>query len=53
LLRETIGRAGRAAFEREQGGVLRTLGIVERVLDGLPVEADADRRAESATGTAR
>jgi len=32
--RETIGRAGRAAFEREQGGVLRTLGIIERVLDG-------------------
>jgi 3-deoxy-D-manno-octulosonic-acid transferase len=34
-LRETIGRAGRAAFEREQGGVLRTLGIIERVLDGV------------------
>ncbi|HEY2395899.1 MAG TPA: lipid IV(A) 3-deoxy-D-manno-octulosonic acid transferase [Rudaea sp.] len=33
-LRETIGRAGRAAFEREQGGVLRTLGIIGRVLDG-------------------
>ena len=32
--RETIVRAGRAAFEREQGGVLRTLGIIERVLDG-------------------
>ncbi|HET7779138.1 MAG TPA: lipid IV(A) 3-deoxy-D-manno-octulosonic acid transferase [Rudaea sp.] len=52
-LRETIGRAGRAAFEREQGGVLRTLGIVERVLDGLPVEADADRRADSAVSTGR
>jgi len=33
-LRDTIGRAGRAAFEREQGGVLRTLGIIGRVLDG-------------------
>jgi len=33
-LREAIGRAGRAAFEREQGGVLRTLGIIGRVLDG-------------------
>jgi 3-deoxy-D-manno-octulosonic-acid transferase len=32
-LREAIGKAGRAAFEREQGGVLRTLGIIERVLD--------------------
>jgi 3-deoxy-D-manno-octulosonic-acid transferase len=43
-LRETIGRAGRAAFEREQGGVLRTLGIIGRVLDGTsePLEnADA------------
>ena len=49
-LRETIGRAGRAAFEREQGGVLRTLGIVERVLDGLPVEAGPDRRGDSAAG---
>jgi hypothetical protein len=47
-LRDTIGRAGRAAFEREQGGVLRTLGIVERVLDGLPVEAGPDRRGDSA-----
>jgi len=34
-LRDTIGRAGRAAFEREQGGVLRTLGIIGRVLDGV------------------
>lgn len=32
-LRQRIGAAGRAAFEREQGGVLRTVGIVERVLD--------------------
>lgn len=31
-LRQQIGAAGRAAFEREQGGVLRTVGIVERVL---------------------
>jgi hypothetical protein len=31
--RLAIGRAARAAFEREQGGVLRTVGIVERVLD--------------------
>ena len=30
--RHAIGRAARAAFEREQGGVLRTVGIVERVL---------------------
>jgi len=42
-LRETIGRAGRAAFEREQGGVLRTLGIIGRVLDGG--EADPHRAA--------
>lgn len=32
-LRHTIGAAARAAFEREQGGVLRTVGIVEKVLD--------------------
>jgi len=32
-LRKQIGAAGRAAFVREQGGVLRTVGIVERVLD--------------------
>ncbi len=31
-LRQRIGTAGRAAFEREQGGVLRTVGIVEHVL---------------------
>ena len=31
-LRRRIGDAGRAAFEREQGGVLRTVGIVEKVL---------------------
>jgi 3-deoxy-D-manno-octulosonic-acid transferase len=31
-LRGRIGGAGRAAFEREQGGVLRTVGIVEKVL---------------------
>jgi 3-deoxy-D-manno-octulosonic-acid transferase len=31
-LRKRIGDAGRAAFEREQGGVLRTVGIVEKVL---------------------
>jgi 3-deoxy-D-manno-octulosonic-acid transferase len=43
-LRETIGRAGRAAFEREQGGVLRTLGIIGRVLDGG--EADPHRAAQ-------
>jgi 3-deoxy-D-manno-octulosonic-acid transferase len=46
-LRETIGRAGRAAFEREQGGVLRTLGIIGRVLDGG--EADP-HRAEGVSG---
>jgi 3-deoxy-D-manno-octulosonic-acid transferase len=40
-MRESIGRAGRAAFEREQGGVLRTLGIIERVLDGGRVSQDA------------
>lgn len=44
-LRETIGRAGRAAFEREQGGVLRTLGIIGRVLDGG--EADPHRAAQT------
>ena len=43
-LRETIGRAGRAAFEREQCGVLRTLGIIGRVLDGG--EADPHRAAQ-------
>ncbi|MEO8803844.1 MAG: lipid IV(A) 3-deoxy-D-manno-octulosonic acid transferase [Rudaea sp.] len=32
-LRQQIGTAGRAAFEREQGGVLRTVGIVEKVLE--------------------
>jgi 3-deoxy-D-manno-octulosonic-acid transferase len=31
-LRSKLGSAGRAAFEREQGGVLRTVGIVERVI---------------------
>ncbi|HZP67090.1 MAG TPA: lipid IV(A) 3-deoxy-D-manno-octulosonic acid transferase [Rudaea sp.] len=33
-LRRGIGSAARAAFEREQGGVLRTVAIVERVLSG-------------------
>ena len=33
-LRAAIGRAARAAFEREQGGVLRTVGIIQRVLAG-------------------
>lgn len=33
-LRKRLGTAGQAAFAREQGGVLRTLEIVERVLDG-------------------
>jgi len=32
-LRQRIGDAARAAFEREQGGVLRTVGIVEKVLE--------------------
>ena len=32
--RKRLGTAARAAFEREQGGVLRTLEIVEKVLDG-------------------
>jgi 3-deoxy-D-manno-octulosonic-acid transferase len=32
-LRERLGAAGRAAFEREQGGVLRTVEVVEKVLD--------------------
>ena len=32
-LRERTGAAARAAFEREQGGVLRTIAIVEKVLD--------------------
>jgi 3-deoxy-D-manno-octulosonic-acid transferase len=32
-LRRRIGDAARAAFEREQGGVLRTVGIVEKVLE--------------------
>lgn len=32
-LRKRLGAAARAAFEREQGGVLRTLEIVARVLD--------------------
>lgn len=31
-LREQLGTAARAAFEREQGGVLRTVEIVEKVL---------------------
>jgi 3-deoxy-D-manno-octulosonic-acid transferase len=31
-LRERTGRAGRAAFEREQGGVTRTVSIIEREL---------------------
>jgi 3-deoxy-D-manno-octulosonic-acid transferase len=31
-LRSRIGSAGRAAFEREQGGVLRTVDIVEKIL---------------------
>ena len=44
--RQKIGRAARAAFEREQGGVLRTLGIIGRVLDGG--EADPHRAALSA-----
>jgi 3-deoxy-D-manno-octulosonic-acid transferase len=48
--RETIGRAGRAAFEREQGGVLRTLGIIERVLDGGPAESVSSRTAPPAVG---
>jgi 3-deoxy-D-manno-octulosonic-acid transferase len=37
-LRRRIGDAGRAAFEREQGGVLRTVGIVEKVLDEARAE---------------
>jgi 3-deoxy-D-manno-octulosonic-acid transferase len=32
-LRSRLGAAARAAFEREQGGVLRTVEVVERVLD--------------------
>ena len=44
-LRETIGRAGRAAFEREQGGVLRTLGIIGRVLDGESEPRDSGTAA--------
>jgi 3-deoxy-D-manno-octulosonic-acid transferase len=33
-LRERVGSAARAAFEREQGAVLRTVEVVGRVLDG-------------------
>ena len=33
-LRQRLGSAARAAFEREQGGVLRTVEIVEKVLGG-------------------
>jgi 3-deoxy-D-manno-octulosonic-acid transferase len=32
-LRSRVGAAARAAFEREQGGVLRTVEVVERVLE--------------------
>ena len=31
-LRQRVGAAARAAFEREQGGVLRTVEVVEKVL---------------------
>ena len=34
VARRRSAAPARAAFEREQGGVLRTLGIIERVLDG-------------------
>jgi len=46
-LRATIGKAGRRAFEREQGGVLRTLGIIERVLDGAERVPEAPSAAVS------
>jgi len=38
-LRTRTGSAARAAFEREQGGVLRTVAIVEQVLDGRDPES--------------
>ena len=33
-LRQRVGTAARAAFEREQGGVMRTVEVVEKVLGG-------------------
>src|SRR6185312_6807216 len=33
-LRQRVGAAARAAFEREQGGVMRTVEVVEKVLGG-------------------
>jgi len=41
-LRRRLGAAARAAFEREQGGVLRTVEVVERVL-GSPSAIAAER----------
>jgi 3-deoxy-D-manno-octulosonic-acid transferase len=38
--RKRLGAAARLAFEREQGGVLRTLEIVEKVLDAPPPNAN-------------
>jgi 3-deoxy-D-manno-octulosonic-acid transferase len=34
VLRQRLGSAARAAFEREQGGVLRTVEVVVKVLGG-------------------
>jgi 3-deoxy-D-manno-octulosonic-acid transferase len=39
--RKRLGAAARLAFEREQGGVLRTLEIVEKVLDAPPTSGAA------------
>ena len=38
--RKRLGAAARVAFEREQGGVLRTLEIVEKVLDAPPPDSN-------------
>jgi 3-deoxy-D-manno-octulosonic-acid transferase len=40
-LRARLGSAGRAAFEREQGGVLRTVEVVEKILDAGTSPPDA------------
>ncbi|HEX6832158.1 MAG TPA: lipid IV(A) 3-deoxy-D-manno-octulosonic acid transferase [Rudaea sp.] len=46
-LRQSTGRAARMAFEREQGGVLRTVSIVEKVLDDAVDAAATQVRSEA------